>query len=291
MKPFPVRIGLDEVATETQKCDGFAFFCLPEAFVPEFAAETSRLLDAGGLPGFHAKKFKAAHAAAYRDFLSLAHAFIRRSPQAFAACRLFSDKVKANLLEFGDRVVKGSVEKALGAGHPAVQLLRPYFLPLASLAVLARELAPSVEMRVEMDEHSSFANLGGAAHHAGPVAVTAGTLLKGLYNGYAKGLHARTPLLPDDGVKVMRDSKSALIQAADVIGNFAMAHMFARLGDTSKKRTAKASILVDAFGSDVDAFDAGGKATLAGNDFVLVNDGSFTFKAGWQIVTPPTARS
>lgn len=33
---------MDEVATETHKCDGFTFFCLPEVFVDEFTAETKK---------------------------------------------------------------------------------------------------------------------------------------------------------------------------------------------------------------------------------------------------------
>jgi len=287
-KPFPVRVGIDEVATETQKCDGFAFFCLPEAYVDDFTAETKKLLKASGLSSFHGVDCKDHNSSAFADFLSLAHTFLRKSPQGFTACRMFSEKMKTELLGFGDRLVKGAVEKALGGGNPAVSVLQPYFLPLAALAAVSRELAPSVEMRVDMDEHTSFRDLAAAAHQVGPVSINAATLLKGIYNGYAMNLHERTPLLPDDGVKVMKDSKSALIQAADVIGHFAMNHMFMRLGHMSKKKIARAKLLADAFGSDVDGFDPTGKATLSNNDFILVTDGSFTFKVAWQVTKPPS---
>lgn len=278
---------MDEVATETHKCDGFAFFCLPEAFVDDFTSETKKLLTAGNLPSFHGKKYKTAHEPVYRDFLSLAYTFLRKSPQAFTACRLFSENIKADLLGFSERVVKKSIEKTVGVGHPSVGLLQPFFLPLASLAAVSRELAPSVEMRIDMDEHSSFGDLSADAHHAAGAPIKASALLKGMYNGYAKSLHARTPLLPDDGVRVMKDSKSALIQAADVIGHFAMNYMFMRLGHTSQKRIAKATILADVFGDDIHAFDPTGKTTLADNDFILVNDGSVTFKTFWEITKPP----
>lgn len=286
-RPFPIRVGMDEIATETQKCDGFTIFCLPEAFIDDFTAETRKLLKASGLSSFHGVDCKDYNAPAFADFLTLSHTFLRKSPQGFTACRMFSEKMKADLLGFGDRLVKGTVEKALGVGHPAVGVLQPYFLPLASLAAVSRGLAPSVEMRVDMDEHSSFGDLAAVAHQVGPTSITASTLLKGIYNGYAKNLHERTPLLPADGVKVMKDSKSALIQAADVIGHFAMNYMFMRLGHTSKKKVVRAKLLAEAFGSDVDAFDPTGKATLSNNDFMLVSDGSFTFKVAWQITKAP----
>ena len=285
--PFPVRVGIDEVATETAKCDGFTFFCLPEAYVDEFTAETRKLLKASGLSSFHGVDCKDHNAAAFAEFLLLTHTFVRKSPQAFTACRMFSDKVKAELLAFSNRVVQGAVEKSLGLRHPAVGLLQPYFLPFASLAAVSRELAPSVEMRVDMDEHSSFGDLAAVAHQVGPDPVRAATLLKGIYNGYAKQLHERTPLLPDDGIKVMKDSKSALIQAADVIGHFAMNYVFMRIGHTSKKKLARAKLFADAFGTDVAAFDPTGKVTLDKNDFTLVADGSVTFKVSWEVTKPP----
>jgi hypothetical protein len=286
-KPFPLRAGIDEVATETAACDGFTVFCLPEAFVTEFTAETKKLLKAAGISSFHGVDCKDANSKAYADFLSLAHAFLRKSPQSFTACRMFSPKVKAELQGFGDLLVKGAIEQALGTGHPAVSGLQPYFLPLATLAAVSRELAPSSEVRIDMDEHSSFGDLAAVAHQVGGTSIMAATLLKAMYNAYARKLHDRTPLLPDDGVKVMKDSKSALIQAADVIGHFAMNYMFMRLGHTSKKKVLRGKMLADAFGSDVDAFDPTGKATLSGNDFALVDEGSFTFKVSWQITKPP----
>lgn len=229
------------------------------------------------------------NASAFADFLSLARGFLRKSPQAFTACRMYSKKIRAELLEFGDRVVKRAIEKALGPGHASVGLLQPYFLPLASLAAVSRELAPSAEVHVDMDEHSSFGDLSAVAHQVGGTSIKAATLLKGIYNGYAKRLHERTPLVPDDGVKVMKDSRSALIQAADVIGHFAMNYLFMRLGHTSKKKVLRAKIMVDAFGSDVEAFDPTGKAILTNNDFMLAQEGSFTFKVAWEIAKPPAA--
>lgn len=288
MTPFPVRIGVDEIATETQQCDGFTFFCLPEAHVGDFAKDAQSILKSAGLDAFHGKEFRPKHAGAYHEFLSLAFSYMRKLPQSFAACRLFTPVVKAELGGFCDRLVAGAVGKSLGPGHVSVPILQPYFLPLACLAVLSRELAPNVQMRVEMDSHTSLKDLNQAVHQAAGVPIEAATLLKGLYNGYAKGLHPRTPLLPDSGVVVLDDKASAVVQAADVIGNFAVAHMFVRLGMATSGRTAKATILETVAGNEINAFDPAGKIMVLGQDIILANDGSVTFRVAWEITKPPT---
>ena len=282
MSRFPLRIGVDEIATETQKCDGFTFFCLPERYAPDFSKDVASLLAKGHLPGFHGKKFKVAHTAAYTEFLTLAYEYIRKSPQAFAACRLFSEKVKTELLSFGKRLVARALKQsAVGENAVAFDTVSPYFLPLASLAALSRELAPRAVMRVELDECTLYKGLDGVVDHQAGVPIPAGTLLKGLYNGYAKGLHSRTPLLPEDGVRVLKDSKSALVQAADVIGNFALAYFFVALGSRSKSRVAKANVLRSVFGDEMPVVEPGDKIALLGNDLILKDNGSVTFKICW----------
>jgi hypothetical protein len=136
-------------------------------------------------------------------------------------------------------------------------------------------------MHVEMDSHTSLKDLNQAVHQALGVQIEAATLLKGLYNGYAKQLHPRTPLLPDDGVVVLDDEASALVQAADVIGNFAVAHMFVRLGKATSGRTAKVT------GNEINAFDPAGKIMVSGQDLILAHEGSVTFRVAWEITKPP----
>jgi len=287
MTAFPVRIGADEIATETQKCDGFTFFCLPERYVADFARDVQSILKDAGLASFHGKEFRPKQEGAYKAFLSLAFDYMRKLPQSFATCRLFSPTVKAELLAFCDRNVDGAVGQSLGQGHPAVTILQPYFLPLACLAALSRELAPEVLMRVEMDSHTSLKDLNQSVHQVIGIQIDAATILKGLYNGYAKSLGPRTPLLPDDGVTVLDDEASVMVQAADVIGNFAVAHMFVRLGKATSGRVAKARLLESVTGDEINAFDPAGKLALAGEDLVLMHEGAITFRVAWEITKGP----
>ena len=287
MTAFPVRIGVDEIATGTQKCDGFTFFCLPEHRGTEFSESAWAIRDGHGLPGFHGAEFKhKKHAAAYHEFLTLAYGDMRQFPQSFAACRLFSASTKQKLKTFCDNAVTQAIAQAISPSHPSAETLQPYFLPLACLAALSRELAPEVQIRVEMDSHSSFADLDETAHTAHGVDIPAGSILKGLYNGYATELHERTPLLPDDGVTVLQDESSAMIQAADVIGNFAMAHMFVLLGKETPGRLAKSEILQAVFGDDVNEFDPAEKLTFSGDDLILTEEGSITFSVAWGATKP-----
>jgi len=287
MSAFPVRIGIDEIATETQMCDGFTYFCLPERFAPEFARETQTKLRAASLSAFHGKEFRSKDSGAFRDFLVLAYDHLKKSPQSFAACRLFSPKVKAQLKSFCDRSVKLTIEKSVGIGHRSIEILQPYFLPLACLAALARELGPEMVMRVEMDSHRTLRDLNESVHQASGVDIDAATLLKAAYNGYAKYLHTRAPLLPDDGVIVLDDQHSVIVQAADVLGNFAMAHIFVLLGKATPGRKAKSDIVRAVFGREADVFDPTGKLTFVGNDLVLLQEGGITFSVAWKITTLP----
>jgi len=114
------------------------------------------------------------------------------------------------------------------------------------------------------------------------VNITAGTFLKSIYNGYAKKQFPKAPLLPDNGVTTMPDARSFLIQAADVIGNFTMAHTFVKLGRTSKSKEAKAVLIDDVFHNLIDASDWSSNVTLVGNDLALApGAASIKFQMGW----------
>lgn len=287
MTAFPVRIGIDELSTGSETCSGFAFFCLPEAYVDEFVSDGNAILSKTTMDAFHAKSYKRRFRAEYKAFVELIIEYIKKSPQSFVACRLFSLRVKRELSSFCYRVVEKAIGRSLGPEHTSIPVLQPYFLPLACLAALSRELAPRVRMRVEMDSHDSLMDLNQVVHETLGVQIEGAILLKGVYNGYAKTLHDRTPLLPDDGVTVLDDRASMMVQAADVIGNFAMAHMNAALGREGQATKAKSEIITEVMGDGISAFDPSGRLALDGENVVLTEDGGITFKAAWMIAKPP----
>lgn len=287
MKPVRVRIGIDDLSTGSAALAGLSFFCLPEAFVAEFGNEARAILNKTTMKAFHAKEYKRRYEREYKELVRLIACYLTKSPQALIACRLFSTKPKQEISDFCNRLVAKSVNKAIGPNDPCVALLQPYFFPLACLAALSRTLAPSVVMRVEMDSHHALKELNQVVHEKLGVELSAATLLKDLYNDYAEKLHERTPLLPDDGLAVLDDESSMLVQAADVAGNFAMAHANVRMGQGGQASQAKSQILVDVLGEEVNAFDPAGKLTIDGGVLALVDEGGITFRMGWEITKAP----
>ena len=104
--PFPVRIGVDEIGTETQTCEGWNYFCLPERYVADFTKDAQSILKKSKIKGFHAKKFKPKFSTEYKEFLVLIRNYISKSPQALAVNTLLSAKIKEEFLLFGHRVLK-----------------------------------------------------------------------------------------------------------------------------------------------------------------------------------------
>jgi hypothetical protein len=80
--------------------------------------------------------------------------------------------------------------------------------------------------------------------------------------------------LERNGVAVVDDNKSFLIQAADVFGNFTLATLFVKLGVASKLRLKKSEILDDAFGNILEPADYSAKCQLQGTDLELLHDGT-----------------
>ena len=296
--PFPIVVGQDDTATENRTIDGFTFFFLPKAYHDEFVTRTAALLDRLPFGSFHGKKYKSACRDGYADFLRLAYGFIAKSPQAMFVLRVYSPEVKQNIRAFGDRVVADAVHQS-AAADSAAGMIVPYFEPLAALATVASTLAPNVVMEVKMDRDSGYAGLnsgvttsssGSDGDGAGEVALH--RLIRATYNAYAAELSADTPQLAANGIRVSRSSQSPMIQAADVMGNFAKAALQVRLGHNGRKHIEKTEILREVLGEQFDGLDnLADKLELDDQDVKLREPGAISFKVGWVITRPPDDRA
>jgi len=285
---LPVRVGVDDIATETQLCEGWTYFFLPEVFVAEFTREAREILDNSKLHAFHGKKFKTGFTSEYHDFLQLIRKYYRKSLQTLGANELLSAGFKTKLQESGNRLLVGALREAGVQSEAAVKVLTPYIAPLFTLARVADGLGPNIEMRVEMDESEQLHDLSQHVHEVSGRPIPAQVLLKAMYNGHVKKQFPKAPQLPDAGVSVMEDTKSLLIQAADVIGNFSMAYVFVKLGKKSKSKEAKAALIEGVFADIIDRFDISGQVRLSGNDLELAEGkAAISFRMGWKLVKKP----
>jgi len=97
--------GLDEIATETQKCDGWCYFCIPQTEYLKFEAEVKALFSiTTKLTSFHGKKFKTDQAAEYEQFLRIIRKYAENSFPTILSCTLNSETWKKQFLEFCERV-------------------------------------------------------------------------------------------------------------------------------------------------------------------------------------------
>ena len=294
--PFPVCIGMDELATETAKCEGWTYFCLPELYVPDFNRDAAAILASSRLHSFHGKKYKTEFEDEYYEFLKLIRLYTEKSLQTRTGTILYSAEHRRWLLDISESIGIVALAKTGTAIGTAWNQIATYVPPLLCLTQFADELGPKIEMRVEMDECTSLKDLALCIPGAYGTIHTAQELLQTIYNGYAAKKSPRLPLLASLGINTMPDSRSFLIQAADVFGNFSMALTFAKLGDTSKKRQEKARLIERVFSDRMPLIDFSGALTLTGNDFVLRGDKeSVKFISGWWVndnkqATPPEVK-
>lgn len=98
---------------------------------------------------------------------------------------------------------------------------------------------------------------------------------------YGKEQFPNAPEIIRDGIKVCPDENSFLVQAADIIGNFATAFAFKKLGKSSRTNDLKCSVFEEVFGDILDASNLPDSIVLNGDDLVLAKGtASFTFSIG-----------
>jgi hypothetical protein len=272
MTPKPsIRIGVDDFGTETQKCEGWTYFCLPESLVDGFTTEAQVIIDASGLVAFHGQEFSVAVEEPYRQFLKLIRSYQQKSRQALTVNTLLSDRFKGTLQGFADRILPKVLEGANIPPRSATKLLSPYIAPLFTLSRLHQVLGTHAVMQVDMDASSKLKNLKREVHKRREQGIRGDFLLRRLYNAYTEKVFPGAPLLPEHGISVIEDSKSFLIQAADVIGNLSMAHIFTKLGKKTKTREAKAALLKEVYGDILQDHDFAKAFTVVGNDLIMAD--------------------
>jgi hypothetical protein len=105
LKPMTKLIaGLDEIGTETQKSEGWCYFCIPETEYVKFSVEVHALLSTTDLSVFHGKKFKPKYSYEYEQFLHLIRKYAKNSVPTILSCTLNSENFKQTFLGFCDSI-------------------------------------------------------------------------------------------------------------------------------------------------------------------------------------------
>jgi hypothetical protein len=272
--------GLDEVATETQKSDGWCYFCIPQTEYVKFETEVKTLL-AGTtkLTSFHGKKFKTDQASEYEQFLRIIRKFAESSVPTILSCTLNSEAWKAQYLGFCERVT-ANVFTQVGVTNPDLINVCKQLTPgLFSFMRLVNHFGNSNELIIEVDSDSVKEKFPQLDTIIKGHSFTADFLMTKLYNAYRNIQFANSPLLATGGISVLKDQNSFAVQAADVIGNFSTSYVYYKLGNTSNKRILKGQIFEKVFGDKYGAENFSSSIKLVGqNDLELLTDEAFTME-------------
>ena len=162
-----------------------------------------------------------------------------------------------------------------------VDITKLFVAPLFTLQRMTQNFITPTYISIEVDSDDIKEKYDGVMTKIQGFDFGADFLLEHFYNIYRRMQFPKSPELIKGGVTVLKDHKSLLIQAADVIGNFALSYIYYRLGNTSKKRIIKGQIFEEIFGDRFAAVDIVKDIELLGdNDLKLKFDGAFTLQLG-----------
>ncbi|MDP3150484.1 MAG: hypothetical protein Q8N83_15280 [Ignavibacteria bacterium] len=270
--------GLDEIGTETQKAEGWCYFCIPETDYLKLEAEVKSLLSGSTkLTLFHGKKFKANQSNEYEQFLRIIRRYAENSVPTILSCTLNSENWKQTFLEFCDRVTTNVFTQVGVTNQDLIKVCKQLTPGLFSFMRLINHFGKEYELSVEVDSDRTKENYPKLDTIIKGHKFTADFLMTRLYNAYMKLKFANSPQLSASGISVLKDQHSIAIQAADVIGNFSTSYVYYKLGNTSKTRILKGQIFEKVFGDKFDLDEFIKSVKLVGkNDLELLIEGAFT---------------
>lgn len=272
--------GLDEVATETRKSEGWCCFCIPQAEYTKFENEVnSLLLGTTKLTSFHGKKFKTDQAAEYEEFLKIIRKYAENSVPTILSCTLNSENWKEQFLGFCTRITNNVFSQVGVTNTELIAVCQQLTPGLFSFMRLVNHFGSNNELAIEIDSDDvkeKFANLDTIIKgHT----FSADWLMTKLYSAYRNNQFANSPQLEQGGITVLKDQNSLAVQAADVIGNFATSYVYYKLGSSSNKRIRKGQIFEKVFGDKYGAENFASSIKLAGqNDLEILSEGAFTME-------------
>jgi hypothetical protein len=274
---MPIRFaaGLDDTATVTQQCEGWSSIIMQESAAACFESQAKALLPAG-VNEFHGKKWKPAFDSEYRQFLQLIRQSLDSDPHSRAFSSLNSLGWKGDFLPFCEKVVREKCSASGISDAQFVTVLSKLFPPLATFQRLLRKGLAGSEVRFSIDADDTFKLFPSLKAIVNGQTIEAESMLASVYNDYRFARFPSSPVLVNPGVEICRGSKSFLIQATDVIGNFSLAYVYAQAGKASSRVAQKAKSYSDVFGDILDDAILAAGCTFVGDELRLRQEGALT---------------
>lgn len=222
-----LAVGVDDTATQTQKSEGWAFVVLPQTSVSELQ-KAAGLLSA---TPFHAKKCRKRNIGKYEKFLTAIRDVVRSNAPSLLAHVFDDPSWHTDLKQLAQTVVQSGQIQLDPAVEAALNHVTPPLLTLQRITASQNLTNDRVEVWLDQSgKTQSFASMMVGTH---PRRITATAFSTDLYNKYRQRYFSSAPQMVVEGLHVVPDDQSILIQAADVFGNFAAAYAAWKLGATN----------------------------------------------------------
>lgn len=272
--------GIDDIGTMNAKCSGWTVVTIEHDLLSEFEKKADEILRSAKLKSFHGKEFKRNKSDYYIEFLKLIRSMLEQG-NGFVSCTLLGQDWKSDFEEFFRKVISGSFA---GVGVPAGDVTEASIriaAPLFTFQRLASDNLQGGSTLIQIDRHALIDQLSSSQVELRGVEMPGQLPIVSALRAYGRTQFPNAPEIVRDGITVCPDENSFLVQAADIIGNFATALAFKKLGKSSKTNDLKCSLFEEVFGDILEISNFPDSIILDVDDLGLAEGtASFTFSIG-----------
>jgi hypothetical protein len=221
-----LKIGIDELATEKQHLIGYTYIILNDDSHTKLTEDTAILKSTSGINPFHGKKYRSDHKKTYKRFLEIIKSSIETSEPSLMCVTLNTSNFDEELNDFYSRLfsrVSNSTIQIEEKNCAVLKSIIPYILSLQRVSEHMN--LGNMDAAIEIDSDGIKKRLPDVIVKYEQQEFTGTWYLKTFCNKYRDQRFPGAPSLTES-ISPLPDSKSALIQAADVFANFLLSHIF-----------------------------------------------------------------
>ena len=272
--------GIDDIATMNASCSGWTVVSIDHALLADFEKNANQILQDAKLPSFHGKEFKRKKLDSYVKFLKLVRSTLEAGP-GFVACTLLGQDWRSDFEAFCNRVIGGAFSNAGIEAAAITEASKKIAAPMFTYQRLAEGKCQGGTTLIHIDRHVFYDEFNSAELLLAGEEISNQLPIIAALRAYGRERFQNSPEIERESIVVCPDEDSFLVQAADIIGNFATAFAFRQLGKCSKSNEAKCSAFDQAFGDILDLTSFPDGVRLNGDDLELdAGAASFTFSVG-----------
>jgi hypothetical protein len=211
--------GIAEISNGAPLAPGWSYFVAPAIAIPEFCKRAARLLS-NGLRNFHHSSFNDSNAAAFEQFLRLIRETLDQHERSLVQVVSNGSPWMNELSANSSRVVAGSFAAAGVTDRGIIAVAQKCAPPIFAIQRMLQPTNDHVDLRLEIAENSTTVPFASLQLLMRLRTVKAARILAAAFNSHGS---SESPMLNRDGggIAILPGEQSWLVQASDVVGNFA----------------------------------------------------------------------